>query len=70
VSTRLRQNASRQLEEQRHVDRLVVEKNAVRGFAVLPERFAVIGHHRDQRVVIQTAQLAASSRSFPTAAST
>src|SRR5712691_3071104 len=35
---------SRQLEKQWHVDGFVVEKNTVVMFAVLPERFPVVGH--------------------------
>ena len=42
----------RQLDHQRHPDGLIVEKHPMRLFAVRPERFAVIGHDRNRRTLI------------------
>ena len=43
-----------QFYEQGHVDRRIVKKNTVGQFAVLAQRFAVIGGDSDQRIVIQS----------------
>src|ERR1035438_6309562 len=44
------------LDQQRHVDGLIVEKNAVGIFAVLAERLAVVGHYGYDCTVVQAAQ--------------
>src|SRR5256885_12531351 len=42
-----------ELEQQRHVQSLVVEKNSVRVLAVSAERLAVVGHDRDQGFIVE-----------------
>ena len=42
----------RQFDQQWHLDGFIVEKNPVGIFSMSSQRFSVIGHYRDHRVVI------------------
>ena len=44
----------RQLEQQGHVQRFVVEKDSVGVLAVRAQRLTVVGHHRNQGFVVKT----------------
>src|SRR6266853_4363781 len=46
------------------MDSLVVKENTVMMFAVFPERLAMIGHHGDNRIVVQAAR-SQTSKEFP-----
>ena len=41
----------RKLEQQRHVNRFIVEKDAVMVLPVFPERFAVVSHDGKQSAI-------------------
>src|SRR6476660_6469891 len=44
---------TRQLDEQRHMDRGVIKENAVSQFPMLTQRLAVVGCYDDERIVVQ-----------------
>ena len=59
----------RQLQDERYVDGLVVEEDAVCVFAMRAQAFAVIGHHQDGCACVELSVAFSAATSLPIAVS-